>query len=189
MIDIDLIPIGTLCNAIITSTDNPDILIPIKCSIVDIQLKEDIPLYKVRIITVYDNIDFINKYFIYRHFYYDYRKSSRKMKPPKSILNARNRLSNIGDFETWISADKVNHIIVPSIFVFKTKNEMLLMYNKIQEYLLTKHLKIIQAITTRKEYTGFLKMTYPSYFIQAMKRAFSVNFDTEESFKKYFDNI
>jgi len=197
MIDSKLLQVGSVCFAIITSTEFPDVLIPVRGVIEDVKLKDEIQQYKIKLITVYDNIDFINKYFCNRYFYYEFDKAARKIQITNNSLKGVSKLSNkdkvknIGDLETWfsITGNTFSRTIVQSFFVFEHRNTMLEMYNKIQDYLIIKHLKMLQNLTTRTQYTGLLTLEYPSSFLAAMKRAFSFNFENEKELDEYFSHI
>ena len=64
MIKHKLIDKGSVAHALISSVHEPNILMPVKVTIKDIKFDEYNPLYLVKIVKFYDNINFLKKYFI-----------------------------------------------------------------------------------------------------------------------------
>ena len=62
MIKSEILDKRSICHALISSTRNPEIIIPVKAVIDDVFFDENIPTYILRIIKVYDNIHFLKEF-------------------------------------------------------------------------------------------------------------------------------
>ena len=116
MIKSNLFDKKSLCHALLQSSSEPEILIPVKAIIEDIKLNEDTPLYLVRVIKFYDNIDFLKWGFYDSSFRTSFNlKISRPLKIPKKI-------NNIAQMEQWLGSESNYRFCVESNLVFKTKD-------------------------------------------------------------------
>ena len=166
MIKHELIKKGGLGHALITSSTYPNILIPVKVIIKDVKFDESNPQYLVKIIKFYDNTHFVKSYFMNKSF--------------KNKLDARTRLIEFKkDFKPKTTDEIIDHIsvneekyyvVVDSISCMRYKQDMKIMYNKIQTYLIEQDLDSIKARCVRPYYTGTYTMSTKTEFFGRLKR-------------------
>jgi hypothetical protein len=181
MIPIDLLNKKSICHALIASTSSPDILIPVKGVIEDIHFNDQIPFYDIRIIKFYDNIEFLRKNLQDKSFLLKYKGKSKAIKIPKSIKTA-------SELENWFSDTSSYRFCIESTFVVRSKNEMVELFNKIQEYVIVQNLRAIRNSTIRPLYEGPFKISSKIEFNERFRRMYGDKFDKDE-ISRIFDSI
>jgi hypothetical protein len=181
MIQTDLLNKKSICHALIASTNSPDVFIPVKGVIEDIHFNDQIPFYDIRIIKFYDNIEFLRKFMNERAFLLKYKGKSKAIVLPKGIKTA-------SELETWFSEKSTYRFCVESTFVVRTKNEMVELYNKIQEYIIVQNLRAIRNSSIRSLYDGPFKISSKIEFNERFRRMFGDRFSGEE-IERLFDSI
>jgi hypothetical protein len=181
MIQTELLNKKSICHALIASTNSPEVLIPTKCVIEDIHFNDSIPYYDLRVIKFYDNIDFLKKNMIEKSFLLKYRGKSKPFPIPKKI-------KTVGELETWFADEAPYRFCVESTFVVKTKNEMVELFNKIQEYLIIQNLRSIRTTAMRGLYEGSFKIQSKVEFSERLRRMIGDKFD-ENGFKELSESI
>jgi hypothetical protein len=166
MIQTELLNKKTICHALISSTNSPEILIPIKAVIEDIHFSEDIPHYDLKVIKFYDGIDFLKKNILNRYFILGYKKKAKPVVFSKTIKSA-------AELENWFSDESTYRFCVESTFVVKSKEEMVSLFNKIQEFLIIQKFRSIRTSIMRPLYRGSLRIDSKVEFEQRIRRAFS----------------
>lgn len=149
MINHDLIKVNSICHALLSSPSNPNILIPIKGVIREVKYDESNPLYRVQILKFYDHLFFVKKNFVNKSFRHNFKKK------PKTFWINTDNVKTIHDLENLMIEEK-NWVVIDSLLVFKYKNEMQDMFNKIQEFLILKNIKEWRNNSTRSFYKGKL---------------------------------
>jgi hypothetical protein len=182
MIKTELLDKKSLCHALLQSTTDPEILMPVKAIVEDIYFDEDIPIYSVRIIKFYDSIDFLKHAFYDKAFATIYNRAPRPLKIPKHI-------KNIPQLEEWSGNQTKYRFCIESNLVVKSKGEMVELFNKVQEYLICQKLRFLKRISTRPLYDGPFKMTSFSEFNNRIERGFSDLFETVDDVKNFIDTI
>lgn len=181
MIKIDLLNKKSICHALLSSTNDPNTLIPIKGVVEDIHFNEKIPFYDIKIIKFYDNIDFLKDHFFDKSFLRTYQKKPKYISIPKTI-------KNVADLENWFNENQSIRFCVESTFVTRTKNEMVEIYNKIQEYLIIQNLRLIRTSIMRPLYDGHLKINSKIEFKERLRRMIGDKM-SEEEFNQLNDSI
>ena len=164
MIKHKLIDKGSVAHAIISPINEPNKFIPVKVVIKDVQFDEYNPLYLVKIIKFYDSIYFLKKYFMNNKFHNDFKKKARPFWI-KNDIKTTDQLQNYLDKE-----DSRFYVVVDSIHTTRYKNDMMSLYNKIQDFLITRNLQELQELSTRNPYTGFFKFQSKSEYLIRLKR-------------------
>jgi hypothetical protein len=182
MIKVQILDKKSICHALLTSTNDPETIIPIKGIIEDVFFEEDIPVYSIKIIKFYDNIHFLKSNFINRSFLTNYRGKPKPIYIPKEI-------KTIGEIENWLSGKSKYRFCVESNMVVRTKIEMMDLFNKIQEYLILQKLRSIRKITLRTPYEGPLKLNSTVEFSNRIQRGFGDLFNTVDDVKSFVELI
>jgi hypothetical protein len=170
----------SICHALLYSTSSPEVVIPIKGVIEDIHFEEDIPHYTIKLIKFYDNINFLKEHFIGKPFLLKYKAKPKSFQIPK--------FNNVIEIETWFIDECTHRFCVESSFVVRTKNEMMELFNKIEDYLLIKHIRSIRESSLRSLYSGSLKITSKVEFKERLRRMYGDRFD-DKSFEEFSDFI
>lgn len=176
---------SSIAHCLIFPTAEPDIIIPAKCLILDIDLRGEIPLYVVRIIKFYDQFIFLKRWLdgtTLRQ--YGYASSGvKKISIPK---DAKYR----SDVDNYFSNPENNiKILIESPFMSKTKDQMIVKFGEISEYLVMRQLRYLREMTTRKFYKGKFKSYTYKVFKDRMRRAYIDNFTGDPEFEKRFEEL
>lgn len=181
MINEEIIERGSLCHALIYSPSNTDIIIPIKGVVMKIDFDINFPIYAIKVIKFYDHIDFLKQHINEKTFHFGAKNGASKVKFPNDIKTAESLVN-------WFETHPQFYFHAESIFVFKTKDEMMQMYNKIQEFIIFRNIRSIQNSVSRSCYNGDLKMTKTEFRI-LLEKTFSSKFATVEKFQQFLDFI
>jgi hypothetical protein len=182
MIKTQILDRKSICHALLTSSSDPETLIPVKGVIEDVFFEEDIPIYSIRVIKFYDNINFLKSAFIGKPFLTNYRGKPKPLSLPTEI-------KTLNEMEVWLSDKSKYRFCVESNLTVRTKTEMMDLYNKIQEYLILQKLRSIKKIVLRTPYEGPLRLNSTEEFNNRVRRAFADLFDSESSIKSFIDVI
>jgi hypothetical protein len=180
MIKDELINKKSICHALLYSTSSPEILIPIKGVVEDIHFEEDIPHYTIKVIKFYDNINFLKEHLYNKPFLLKHKSKSKTFPIPN--------FKTVIELDNWFIDECVHRFCVESTFVVRTKNEMVDLFNKIEEYLIIKHLRLIKDSTMRSLYEGPFKISSKVEYIQRLKRMYGDKFNGDE-FDRYSNFI
>ena len=180
MIKDKLLDRKSICHVLLYSTSSPEIIIPIKGIIEDIHFEEDIPKYSIKLIKFYDNINFLKEHFIGKPFLLKHKAKPKAFQIPK--------ITTVAQLENWFIDECPHRFCVESTFVVRTKNEMVELFNKIEEYILIKHLRLIRESTMRTLYEGPFRIQSKIEFRERLRRMYGDKFDGND-FEEYSDSI
>ena len=181
MIKTELFDKGTMCHAFLISPMYPEVLIPVKGIIEDVLLKEDIPIYRIRIVEFYDDFNFLKRnFFPPRRF-----NISKTFSHTANELHIRKTIKTREELSTFFNSESMIRFNVESIFVFKQKIEMFRILNRINEFLVCKYLKLTKDIITRPRYSGPLSINGEVEFHVRMERGFSDLFNSKKDFDDF----
>lgn len=169
MIKNELINKKSICHALLYSTQNPEIMIPVKGIVEDIHFREDIPFYSIKIIKFYDNIYFLKENLFNRPFQLRIDSKPKSFQIPKTI-------KTVVELENWFIDTCSHRFVVESNFVVRTKNEMTELFTKIQEYLIIKNLRLIRDSSMRTLFENPLKIESKKEFQERLKRMYGDKF-------------
>jgi hypothetical protein len=181
MIKQPLLDKRSICHALLYSTSDPETMIPIKGIIDDIYFEEDIPVYSIRIIKFYDGINFLKTSFIGKSFLTNYKGKPKPIVIPKEI-----RL--IGELENWLGEKSKYRFCIESNLVTRSKHEMMDLFYKIQEYIISQKFRSLKRIFLRTPYEGPFRMNSNEEFNRRIERGFADLF-SENSFKSFIETI
>jgi hypothetical protein len=180
MIKDKLLDKKSICHALLYSTSSPEVMIPIKGIIEDISFEEDIPHYSIKVIKFYDNINFLKENLYNRSFLLKHRTKPKMFKIPQ--------FKTVIELENWFIDECSHRFSVESAFVVRTKIEMIELFNKIEEYIIIKHLRSIRESSNRHLYNGPLKIQSKIEFAERFKRMYGDKFD-KDSIDQYLNCI
>lgn len=180
MIRTNLLDKKSICHALLYSSNNPEIIIPIKGIIEDIHFDQDIPYYSIKLIKFYDNIVFLKDHFIDHPFLLKYKSKPNRFHIPK--------VKTVAELEIWFSDECTHRFCVESTMVVRTKLEMAELFNKIQEYLYIKNLRNMREIGSRGLYEGPFKIPSKIEFKERLRRMWGDKFDSK-GFDDFVDFI
>ena len=164
MIKHNLIDKGSIAHCLISSINEPNKFIPVKVVIKDIKFDEYNPLYLVKIIKFYDSIYFLKSYFMNNKFHNNFGKKARTFWISNEIKSTEH-LQNYLEKE-----DSRFYVVVDSIHTTRYKNEMIEMFNKLQDFLIYRNIDELQELTTRNSYSGHLKFNSKSEFFIRLRK-------------------
>jgi hypothetical protein len=180
MIKDKLLDKKSICHALLYSTSSPETIIPIKGVVEDIHFEEDIPRYSIKLIKFYDNINFLKEHFIGKPFLLKHKAKPKSFQIPK--------LTTVVELENWFIDECPHRFCVESTFVVRTKNEMVELFNKIEEYLLIKHLRSIRESSLRSLYEGPLKIQSKIEYRERLRRMYGDKFN-DSDFNEFSESI
>lgn len=165
MIDIEYsLDKNEICYALLSSSNHPNILIPIKGKIIDLQINSDDIDYLIEILYFYDDIYFLNNYF-YNMLFFDRFNYAHKVK-----LNLPN-VNNVDELNSFIVKKKYN-VVNNHLMTFNSKKEMFEIYNKLNYYFISLNVFNLKQYLTRKSYTGEFKFSGTNEFNDKIKLLF-----------------
>lgn len=146
-----LFPKGEQVYALLSSNVNPNILIPVKGIVKEVKFDDINPQYLIKIINFYDTIKYIKKYFFDIRF-----KNSLDRKQPRVLNLNRTEFKDVSELLERMNQpdEKKFYIVVDSIMCTRFKNEMMDLFNKIQDHLIEVRMREIREMTTRGFYKG-----------------------------------
>ena len=167
MIKHKLIDKGSIAHALISPINEPNKFIPVKVVIKDVKFDEYNPLYLVKIVKFYDSIYFLKAYFMNNKFSNNFAKKSR-------TFWISNEIKTTEELQNYLEKeDKRFYVVVDSIHTTRYKNDMIDLFNKLQDFLINRNIQELQELTTRNSYSGFLKITSKTEFFVRLKRMIS----------------
>jgi len=163
---------GQTVYCLLASHTNPNILLPVKGTILDSKWDPVNPLYQIRIIKLYDNMKFLKKHFFDMNFRHMFENRARKM-----ILKAE-------DFKTTRALEsRLNdkdrerfYVVIESVMCTKTKVGLSELFEKVQFYMISKNLKEIRDISSRPFFKGPLSLDSVKEFDARYKISWSDKF-------------
>lgn len=181
----ELLDKGTMCHAFLISPMTPEVLIPVKGVIEDFKLKENVTLYRIRLVEFYDDLGFLK-----RNFYPPRRFNiSKNFSYSAHELHFRKDIKTREELANFFNSQSIIRFNVESTFVFKTKSEMFRVFDRINEFLICKYLKNIKDITRRPKYKGPLAIQGEKEFHIRMERGFSDLFKSKQEFDDFMHLI
>jgi hypothetical protein len=173
-------------HCLLSSFTNPNIFIPVKAIVKDAVWDDINSKYLVKILKFYDSIYFLKKYLFGMNFCYSFDDKNRPFRLAetdfKTVEEIENRLKG---------PDESRHyIVVDSVMTTKTKYDLQDKFNKVQYYLISKHLKDIKDLSTRGFYKGVFRMDTQLEFDKRLYKFVGDLFERkEENFDRYIDSL
>lgn len=174
---------GTIACALISSSDRPFVTIPVKCVIEDAYFIDTTLFYVIKIMMFYDtNAAFLLENI--RNMKFKIGKGYDKFR----LIRLSSKIKNANDINNYFTTEMTGtHFHVESCFVRKNKVELFKLFDRIQDYLIFKHLRTVESLMSRTLYSGKLKMKNENEFKIRMERGFNSLFGSNEETKEFFD--
>jgi hypothetical protein len=140
---------GEYIHALITNSKFPNVLIPVRCIIHDVEFNDKMPRYQIRIIRIYDDVDFLKRYMFGMKYdksfsggYTKFNLSRKRFKTRKELEDHIN-----SNWESYL-------IVVDSVMCSKTHAEIIELYTNIQDFLIERKFKELFELSNRSTYSS-----------------------------------
>ena len=179
MIHKNILDKNEICYSLLSSYNEPNVLIPVKGVIADIKYDYGEPNYLINLKKFYDSMTFLKSHVFNMFFYTAFNQTH------KSRLNFSD-IKNNDDLKTYLQINKIN-VVSHSLMTFKSKAEMSKIFNKLNEYFIYINFLSLKENLTRTLYKGDLKLRYKSDFFRRLKRFIGDRFPNNKGVT--FENI
>ena len=158
---------GEQIHALISTTQQPNILIPVRAMIYDVKFDDVNPQYQIRIKKFYDQIYFLKANLFGGRFIKDFEGHDTKINLKRDNYDKVEQLEDdVFNGQNW----KSYLIVVDSVFCTKTKAEMNVLFDNIQSFLVQQKLKEIFELANRNIYSGEFRFHTKGEYIKAVER-------------------
>ena len=177
---------GEQIYALLSSYTHPNILLPVKAIIREVEWNDKNPKYLLKVNKFFDNMGFLRKNLFNMNFANTLGQKARRYKLKdegfKTTKELEDRL-NMPDATRY-------YIVVDSIMVAKTKADMNIIFNKIQYFLISRKLQECKELMTRTFFSGTMKLDSPGEFNKRLTKFMGDLFtDKGEDFARYLKGL
>jgi len=169
---------GEYVQALISTTQNPNVLFPVRALIYDVKFDDVNPRYQIRIKKFYDNISFLKRYFFGGRFMKDFEGKDTKINLQReqypTVKDLEDRVFN---GEKW----KQYLICVDSVFCVKTKVEQDQLFNKIQNFQIELCIKDMYEMSNRSTYSGQYYFHTKGEYVKALQKFLGDRYPEDKS--------
>lgn len=141
---------GETIHALISTTQNPNILFPVRATIYDVKFDDINPQYQIRIKKLYDSIYFLKHYMFGGRFIKDFTNKDTKINVKRegysTTKQVEDELFNGVKFKQYL-------LTVDSVFCVKTRDEQIQLFNNINTFHIQMKLKELYELTNRSTYS------------------------------------
>jgi|TARA_B110000879_G_scaffold196247_1_gene265700 hypothetical protein len=142
---------GEQVQALISTTQQPNILIPVRATIYDVKFDDTNPQYQIRIKKFYDNAYFLKKNIFGGRFIKNFDGKDTKLNIKRSGYSTVKEIEdNLFNGDKW----KNYLIVVDSVFCTKTRSEQITLFNNIQTFQIEMCIKELYELSNRATYSG-----------------------------------
>lgn len=174
--------IGDNIYCILTTHSNPNILIPVKAKVTDVQWDAVNPLYKIRVTKFFENLPFLEEYFLNMGFRISF--DSPKIKRP--VMSTKS-YKTVEDFTYIINKD--NEFVVDGTLCVKKQEQLEELFESIEFYIISTYLRDLKAHMTRSFLKGPFKLTQVE-FNDKFKSSMSDKFtEYKTNINKYLQSL
>lgn len=173
---------GEHIHALITNSKFPNVLIPVRAIIHDIEFDEKMPRYQIRIIKLFDEADFLKRYMFGMKYDKTFNGGYTKFNMTRTGFKTKKEI------EDHINAHwELYLIVVDSVMCVRTYAEISKLYCDIQDFLIEKKLRELFELTNRSTYsTGKYFYKSRGIFEAHLKKFLG---DRADENPKYFDRL
>lgn len=140
---------GEYVQALISTTQQPNVLIPVRGLIYDVKFDDFNPQYQIRIKKFYDNMYFLKQNLFGGRFIRDFEGADTRINAKRTNYKNVEQLENeLLNGENW----KKYLIVVDSVFCVKTLGEQQDLFNNLQTFLIESKIKEIFELSNRYPY-------------------------------------
>lgn len=169
---------GEYVHALISTTQNPNVLIPVRALIYDVKFDDVNPQYQIRIKRFYDQVYFLKANLFGGRFVKDFEGKDTKINLKRENYDTVEQIENdVFNGEQW----KSYLIVVDSVFCVKTRDEQVTLFNNIQTFLIQQKLKEIYELTNRTPYSkGQFYFHTRGEYIKALEKFLGDKYPTDK---------
>jgi hypothetical protein len=173
---------GERIYALLSNKRFPNILFPVRAVIYDVKFDDVMPRYMLKIDEMFDDIDFLKRYFFGLTFDGSFEGKQTKINLKRTEYRTTADLTQVFS-EKWESY----MFVVDSIFCVKTRAELNELFTKLQNFFIEKHYKELYELSNRSFYSnGNYYYHTRDEFIIALKKFMG---DRTPDQNKYFDKL
>lgn len=171
---------------LLSSFTKPNVLIPVKGLIIDTVWDPVNPLYKIKVLKIYDNMKFLKTNFFDMNFKHSFDDRAKRMPIKKEDFKTVKQLEdrfNQADHERF-------YVIAESVMCTKTRIDLQELFERVQFYIISKNLKEIREISARPFFKGHLSLDSTMEFDIRFKRGWSDKFEKSNiDINKYLSTL
>lgn len=139
---------GEHIHCLITNSKFPNILIPVRAVIHDVEFDEKMPRYQIRITKFYDDLDFLKRYMFGMKYDKSFEGGYTKFNFLRKKFKTKQELENqiYSNWEAYL-------IVVDSVMCARTYDEIRELYTNIQDFLIERKFKELFELSNRSSYS------------------------------------
>ena len=142
---------GEQVQALISTTQQPNVLIPVRATIYDVKFDDTNPQYQIRIKKFYDNAYFLKKNIFGGRFIKNFEGKDTKINVKRAGYSTVKEIEdNLFNGDKW----KNYLITVDSVFCTKTLSEQIKLFNNIQTFQIEMCMKELYELSNRATYSS-----------------------------------
>lgn len=177
---------GEYVQALISTTQQPNVLIPVRGIIYDVKFDDVNPQYQIRVKKFYDSIYFLKQNLFGGRFFRDFEGKDTRINAKRTNYKTSEQLvEELFDGDNW----KKYLIVVDSVFCVKTSEEQHVLFNNLQSFMIEQKIKEIYDMSTRQPYrkaSGDFAYESKGEFITALKKFLGDRIPPD---KEWIDNM
>ena len=177
---------GEYIQALISTSQQPNVLIPVRAMVYDIKFDDINPQYQIRIKKFYDTMYFLKQNLFGGRFIRDFEGANTRINAKRTNYKNIEQLSDeLFNGDSW----KKYLIVVDSVFCTKTLEEQQILFNNLQTFMIEQKIKEIYEMSTRYPYRlagGEFAFDSKGEYITALKKFLGDRIPKDE---KWIDSI
>lgn len=177
---------GEHIQALISTTQQPNILIPVRAIIYDVKFDDINPQYQIRIKKFYDSMYFLKQNLFGGRLIRDFEGRETRINAKRTnYKNTEELVSELIDGPNW----KKYLVIVDSVFCTRTLGEQQELFNNLQTFMIEQKIKEIYEMSTRYPYRkakGEFAFESKGDYITALKKFLGDRIPLDE---EWIDNM
>ena len=140
---------GEHIHCLITNSRFPNVLIPVRAFIHDVEFNDKMPRYQIRITKFYDELDFLKRYMFGMKYDKSFQGGYTKFNLTRKNFKTRKELENQinSNWEAYL-------LVVDSVMCARTYEEIRELYTNIQDFLIEKKIKELFELSNRSTYSS-----------------------------------
>ena len=139
---------GEYIHALISNTKHSNIVFPVRALIYDVKFDDVMPKYQIKIVKFYDDLNFLKRYLFDLKFIKNFEGGQTRFRLNRQKYKTREQ------FQKYIDANEETYfVVVDSVMCTKSYNQILELYNNIQDFLIEKSIKDLYEMANRQSYS------------------------------------
>lgn len=139
---------GEYIHALVSNTRHSNLLFPVRALIYDVQFDEMMPRYQIKIVKFYDDLNFLKRHFFDMNFEKGFEGGTTRFKFNRQKYKTREQLQKHID-----AGEDTYFVVVDSVMCTKSYNQIMELYNNIQDFLIEKSFRDLYEAATRQSYS------------------------------------